>query len=219
MPNHSNDVRELGRRLVAFAYPEFEGRDVKVITGNLRSYGQVRWSDDGGISIICNRDVVKWPEPVIIGLLGHEMSHPAKGVHSSEENTDLDVISRGLGPYLAVERAYVNKYEDHRIGKGKDRYLGFQSIRELLNDHEQTTMRHLLEDFRITPSRGLNEHRLVHDTAIHDEVGQLILMIEGQAIRVEGVRTDSDVKLLFRDEVLYVYVDDEVATEVPWHER
>jgi len=217
MPRQSNDIKELGQRLVAHAYPEFEGRDFTINTGNLRSYGQVRWSDTGGIHITCHQDVIRWPEPAIIGLLAHEISHPAKG-SSSEEGTDRDVINRGLGHYLAVERAFVNKYEDHRISRGRDRYLGFQSVKELLNNHEHRIMGSLLEDFKILPSRNAAKYRLLHDMAIHDAVGHFILMIDGQSIRVEGASSDSDIKLLFRDEVLYVYVDDDVATQVPWYE-
>ncbi len=218
MPRQLNDIKELGHRLVAHAYPEFDGRDLKIDTGKLRSYGQVRWSDAGGIQIICHQDVMEWPEPALIGLLAHEISHPAEG-SSSEEGTDRDVISRGLGHYLAVERAFVDKYGDHIISKGKDRYLGFQSVRELLNDHEQRIMENLLEDFKILPSKETRKFRLIHDTAIHDEIGHSILLIEGQSIRVEGARPNSDIKLLFRDEILYVYADDDVVAQVPWRER
>jgi hypothetical protein len=218
MPRQLNDIKELGHRLVAHAYPEFEGRDLKINTGNLRSYGQVRWSDAGGIQITCHQDVIEWPEPAIIGLLAHEISHPAEG-SSSEERTDRDVINRGLGHYLAVERAFVNKYEDHGISRGKDRYLGFQSVRELLNEHEQRIMENLLEDFKILPSKETRKFRLFHDTAIHDEIGHSILMIEGQSIRVEGARLNSSIKLLFRDEILYVYADDDVVAQVPWRDR
>jgi hypothetical protein len=219
MPRQLNDLKELGRRLVLHAYPELTDRNIEVDTGNLKSFGQVRWNDMGGINVTCHQDVVGWPEPAIIGLLAHEISHPAKGQDSSEEMTDLDVIRRGLGHYLAVERAYVNKYEDHVIGKGRDRYLGFQSVRELLNDHEKGVLEHLLQDFRILPSIGKTRLRWIHDTAIHDDIGHSTLMIEGQAIRVKGVWADSDLKLLFRDEMLYVYADDEAIAKVPWHSQ
>ncbi|MHA1939376.1 MAG: hypothetical protein ACXABV_10675 [Candidatus Thorarchaeota archaeon] len=218
MPEQPNDIKELGHRLVVHAYPEFDSRDFTINTGNLRSYGQVRWGDVGGIQITCHQDVIRWPEPVLIGLLAHEISHPAEG-SSSEEGTDRDVIDRGLGHYLAVERAFVNKYDDHSISRGKDRYLGFQSVRKLLNGHEERIMENLLEDFRILPSKETTKFRLLHDTAIHDGIGHSILMIEGQSIRVEGARPNSDIKLLFRDEILYVFVDDEVGAQIPWHER
>ncbi|MFW9887860.1 MAG: hypothetical protein ACFFER_06745 [Candidatus Thorarchaeota archaeon] len=217
MPAQSNDIGELGRRIVFHAYPELAGRDIEATTSNLRSYGQVRWSDTDRINITCHQDTVCWPEPAIIGLLAHEISHPAKGKYSSEETTDLDVIDRGLGHYLATERAYVNKYEDHTVRGCKDRYLGFQSIRELLNEHEKGMLEKLLEDFRIIPSKKTTRFRLIQDTAIHDDVGHTTLMIEGQSIRVKGVGADSDLKLLFRDKVLYVYADDEVVVKVPWH--
>ncbi|MFX1263177.1 MAG: hypothetical protein ACFFAZ_13900 [Promethearchaeota archaeon] len=219
MPVQSNDIGELGRRLVFHAYPELAGRNIEVSTGNLRSYGLVRWSDAGRISITCHQDALYWPEPAIIGLLAHEISHPAKGKDSSEETTDLDVIDRGLGHYLATERAYVNMYEDYTVRRRKDRYLGFQSIRKLLNDHEIVMLEQILEDFRIIPSKKTTRFGLIHDTAIHDGVEHSTLMIEGQAIRVKGVRAGADLKLLFRDRVLYVYADDEVVVKVPWHSR
>jgi hypothetical protein len=216
---HLNDIGLLGRRLVFHAYPELAGRNIEVSTGNLKSYGQVRWSDAGRINVTCHQEVVDWPEPAIIGLLAHEFSHPAKGQDSSEEVTDLDVINRGLGHYLAVERTYVNKHEDHTIGRGKDRYLGARSIRELLNDHEKGLLEHLLEDFRIAPSRQREGFRRIHDTAIHDDIGRSTLMIEGHAIRLRGVQIDSDLKLLFRDGTLYVYVEDKVVARAPWQSR
>jgi hypothetical protein len=218
MPRQLNDIEELGHRLVAHAYPEFEGRYLAINTGKLRSYGQVRWSDTGGIQITCHQDVIKWPEPALIGLLAHEISHPAGG-SSSEEGTDRDVINRGLGHYLAVERAFVNKHHDHSISRSKDRYLGFQSVMELLNDHEHRIMENLLEDFKIIPSKESSEFRLLHDTAIHDEIGHSILMIEGQSIKLEGARPNSDIKLLFRNETLHVYADDAVVAQVPWRDR
>jgi hypothetical protein len=218
MPRQPNDIKELCSRLVAHAYPEFENRDFTVKAGKLRSYGQVRWGDAGGVQITCHQDVIRWPEPALIGLLAHEISHPAAG-RSSEEGTDRDVINRGLGHYLAIERAFVNKYDDHCIGRGEDRYLGFQSVRELLNDHELRIMGNLLEDFKILPSKAATKFRLLHDTAIHDGIGHSILMIEGQSIRVDGASPSSDIKLLFRDEILYVYADDEVVAQVPRRER
>ena len=146
------------------------------------------------------------------------MSHPATGRISSEEATDREVILRGLGHYLAVERAFVNKYNDHKTSGGKDRYMGFQSITKLLNDHEYRIMEHLLEDFKILPFRASTKFRLLHDTAIHDGIGQSVLMIEGQAITVKGARPESDIKLLFRDEILNIYADDEIVAQVPWTE-
>jgi hypothetical protein len=219
VPVHLNDIGLLGRRLVFHAYPELAGRNIEVRTGNLKSYGQVRWSDAGRINVTCHQDIGGWPEPAIIGLLAHEFSHPAKGQDSSEEETDLDVINRGLGHYLAVERIFVNKHEDYTIGRGKDRYLGVRSIRELLNDHENELLEHLLEDFRIAPSRKRKGIRRIHDTAIHDDIGHSTLMIEGHAIRLRGAHADSDLKLLLRDEIFYVYVDEEVVARVSWHSR
>ncbi|MFX0056056.1 MAG: hypothetical protein ACFFAX_08455 [Promethearchaeota archaeon] len=216
MPVQSNDISNLVRRLVVNAYPELANRKIKVRAGALKSYGQVRWSDVGGINITCHQDVIDWPEPAIIGLLAHEISHPGKGQDSCEEATDLDVISRGLGHYLAVERAFVNKYEDHVVERGKDRYLGFQSIRDLLNAHEERILEQLLGDFRILPLKRRELIKLMHDTSIYDGTGHSVLMIEGKAIRVGEIPANSDLKLLLRDDILYVYADDEVIAEVPW---
>jgi len=51
--------------------------------------------------------------------------------------------------------------------------------------------------------------RLMHDAAIYDDIAHSTLMIEGKAIRVRGLRADSDLKLLIRDGNLFVYADDQ----------
>ncbi|MHA2140482.1 MAG: hypothetical protein ACXADC_07405 [Candidatus Thorarchaeota archaeon] len=219
MPAQSSDFKELGRKLITHAYPELSGRNVIIKTGRLRSYGQVRWSDAGAIIITCNRNITNWPEPAVIGLLAHEISHPILGRKSSEEATDMDVIKRGLGHYLAVERAYVSKYNDHDINRNRDRYLGFQSVSHNLNNHERLIMENLLEDFNILPSKESKGVRLIHDTAIHDDTEQSIMMIEGKTIMLKGARPNSDIKMLFRGEVLFIYADDEIVAEIPWHDR
>jgi len=56
------------------------------------------------------------------------------------------VIARGLGCFLAIERAFTRKYADHIIGNGKDRYLGYESIRKLLTSGQVTQLDILMSD-------------------------------------------------------------------------
>ena len=75
--------------------------------------------------------------PALYGLLSHELSHIALGVNlHSEFQADRDVIERGLGPYLAIERLFTNKHSDYILREGEDKYLGFISIRKLLSPDE-----------------------------------------------------------------------------------
>ena len=82
------------------------------------------WSQNKVDTIRCNIAVTEWPEPAILGLLSHELSHITLGTDLHDEiQADEDVIARGLGHYLAIERAFTNKY------------FGYTSIRKMLKSH------------------------------------------------------------------------------------
>ena len=132
------DVSALVDVLISSAYPELRNSNMSVSWGKTSSFAQIQWSDSkDDISIRINTKVKEWHEAGVTGLISHELSHPAqRGGGLSELKTDRDAISRGFGPYLAVERLFAGKYEDHVVRRGKDRYLGYRSIRVQLTHLE-----------------------------------------------------------------------------------
>ena len=101
-------------------------------------------------TIRCNRAVRNWPEPALNGLLSHELSHLALGSKMHTElQADKDVIARGLGHYLAVERAFTNKHSDHVLREGEDRYLGYTFIRKLLKYQEVQQLDTLMSNIEL----------------------------------------------------------------------
>ncbi|MFX0107968.1 MAG: hypothetical protein ACFE7R_06780 [Candidatus Hodarchaeota archaeon] len=136
--------------LVTLAYSDIKDRDVKVVWGSIGPNAVVISSHKKSDVIRCNRAVRNWPEPALYGLLSHELSHIALGVNlHSELQADKDVIERGLGQYLAVERVLTTKFEDHNLRNGEDRYLGYFSIRKLLKAHEIRQLDILLSNYEI----------------------------------------------------------------------
>ena len=123
--------------LMSTAYPDIKDRNVRVEWGRIGANAVIIWSQNKSDIIRCDRAVQNWPVPALYGLLSHELSHIALGVNlHSEFQADRDVIERGLGPYLAIERLFTNKHTDHILREGEDRYLGFMSIRKLLSPDE-----------------------------------------------------------------------------------
>ena len=57
--------------------------------------------------------------------------------------------ARGQGHYLAIERAFTNKYSDHVLRDGADRYLGYTSICKLLKFQEVQQLDSLISDIGI----------------------------------------------------------------------
>lgn len=123
--------------LMKRAYADIKDRTVKIVWGTTGTNAVIIRSQNKSDTIRCNRAVRDWSEPALIGLLSHELSHIALGseIHT-ELQADKDVIARGLGHYLAIERAFTNKHSDHVLREGADRYLGYASIRKLLKFQE-----------------------------------------------------------------------------------
>ena len=129
------------------AYADIKDRTVKVEWGGTGANAVVIWSKNKTDVIRCNRIVRDWPEPALIGLISHELSHIALGVNLHNElQADRDVIERGLGLYLAIERIFTNKGADHIVREGEDRYLGYASIRKILTAHEVHQLDILMSD-------------------------------------------------------------------------
>ncbi|MFW9920971.1 MAG: hypothetical protein ACFFED_15325 [Candidatus Thorarchaeota archaeon] len=149
----SKTLQEYIETIKAYAYPELSEVGVLGTWKRITSFAFVELGSSITSTIRCNLVVKKWPEPALIGLLAHELSHIVqRNTSPDEQNTDLDAISRGLGVYLAIERVYIGKYFDHVIRSGKDRYLGYQEIRSLLDGHEIEQLDALLEMLGMLPS-------------------------------------------------------------------
>ena len=204
------DISALTDVLVSFAYPELRRSKIEVSWGRLASYALVQWGHDRNeITIRFSREVRTWHEAGILGLICHELSHPAQiGDGMSELGTDEDVIIRGLGPYLAVERVYAGKYEDHVIQHGKDRYIGYRSIRAKLTNLEIEQLDTLLSEIGLLPSKPPSRVSMRHDVVILNEEKKRILTVEGHRFRLPLNVESPDIKLVQRNGVTYVYADE-----------
>jgi hypothetical protein len=139
------------KRLLAYSYRELQDYKIDIMLGRTRAYAEVHWNQqDKSAEIRINKAIKKWRDPELIGLLSHEMSHIVQP-ESTEESTDFDVIKRGLGVYLAIERLAAGKYNDHILRKPKDRYLGYSTIRHTLRIEERRDLDCLLSKLSIIP--------------------------------------------------------------------
>jgi len=196
--------------LISSAYPELRNSNMSVSWGKTSSFAQIQWSDSkDDISIRINTKVKEWHEAGVTGLISHELSHPAqRGGGLSELKTDRDAISRGFGPYLAVERLFAGKYEDHVVRRGKDRYLGYRSIRVQLTHLESQQLDTLLLEIGLVPTKHPSPVTMSHDIAMFDKESKTTLTIEGhQFLLPQGIQ-NPDIKLIERNYVTYVYADE-----------
>ena len=203
------DLQELAHLLVEEAYPELRGSELDVRRGRTSFFGTVSWTSlPGTIRIVCSTQTKKWHEAALLGLLSHELSHTAQSKHStSERSTDIDVIDRGLGPYLAAERATTGKYEDYIISRGRDRYLGYRTIRGHLLGLELTQLDVLLREMRLVPSRKAECELLNHDVSIRHSDGRTEISINGNTFMVISDAKDPKIELIAREGITCVYVD------------
>ncbi len=204
------DVSALVDVLISSAYPELRNSNMSVSWGKTSSFAQIQWSDSkDDISIRINTKVKEWHEAGVTGLISHELSHPAqRGGGLSELKTDRDAISRGFGPYLAVERLFAGKYEDHVVRRGKDRYLGYRSIRVQLTHLESQQLDTLLLEIGLVPTKHPSPVTMSHDIAMFDKESKTTLTIEGhQFLLPQGIQ-NPDIKLIERNYVTYVYADE-----------
>lgn len=206
------ELSELVHRLVEIAYPELIQSNIKIQWGRTSSFATISWSQDSkDIRIRCSNETKQWHEAALTGLLAHELSHPAQGkTNQSERGTDLDAVERGFGPYLGVERLFAGKYEDHIVRKGKDRYLGYRSIRKLLDENELIHLDALLTQLKLVPSRKTErrtEHH--HDTVIIHSANKTTIQIDGHEFEIALRKEDPEVRTVVRKNTTFVIVDDE----------
>ncbi len=205
------DLSELVHRLVKSAYPELISSHIKIQWGRTTSFATISWTQDfKNITVRCSNNTRHWHEAALTGLLAHELSHPAQcNKQQSERSTDLDAVKRGLGPYLGVERLLAGKYEDHIIRRGKDRYLGYRSIRKLLNDNELNHLDVLLTQLRLVPSMKVENQTVHHDTVIIHSSTSTIIQIEGYEFEIPLGDLDPDVRTVAKNNTTYVIVNEE----------
>jgi hypothetical protein len=204
------DITTLLENLVSLAYPELRQASIDISWGKTSSFAQIQWDKSiNNVSIRINKNVKSWHDAGITGLISHELSHPMqKGRKPSELKTDGDAISRGLGPYLAVERLFAGKYDDHVISSGRDRYLGYRSIRIQLTKLEAQQLDLLLSGIGLAPVNTPSLIQSSHDTIIFDNERRTILTIEGHQFILLTPTINPDVKLAERNHVTFVYVDE-----------
>ncbi|MHA1930617.1 MAG: hypothetical protein ACTSV2_18765 [Candidatus Thorarchaeota archaeon] len=136
--------------LMKRAYADIIDRTVKIVWGSTETNAVIIRSQNKSDTIRCNRAIRDWPESAIIGLLSHELSHISlRSELHTELQTDKDVIARGVGHYLAIERAFTNKISDHVLREGEDRYLGYASIRKLLKFQEVQQLDRLMSELEM----------------------------------------------------------------------
>ena len=175
------ELAALIERIVEVAYPELRGVHITTAWGRMSSFATIIWDQDfRDIRIKCSNETKKWHESALTGLLSHELSHPVhRGKSQSEQDTDNDAIERGFGPYLGVERLLAGKYEDHILRKGRDRYLGYRSIRNQLSETELKHLDALLTQLRLIPHRLVEKPPVHHDIILVNSSTNTIIEIDG----------------------------------------
>ncbi|MFW9960091.1 MAG: hypothetical protein ACFFDV_03685 [Candidatus Thorarchaeota archaeon] len=206
MSMHKN-LHALIQQLIDVAYPELDGSKIISRWRKMSCFASVCWSlDREKITVTCNHQTKKWHDAAILGLLSHELSHPVGGASDRAEcSTDIDVIQRGLGPYLAVERAMTGKYEDYIINHGKDMYLGYRSIRSHLTEEELFQLDALLAEMRLIPQRKKEQQMIHHDLTILKRKGTSEISIDGHIFSVEGDIDDAQVEIITKGGISLVY--------------
>jgi hypothetical protein len=205
----NKSLSDLVQQLVGEAYSELENCDIDARWGRTSCFATISWTPDRqSIRIMCNKETKKWHEGALFGLLSHELSHPAQRKSiTSERSTDIDVIERGLGPYLAVERAITGKYEDYEVRRGKDMYLGYRTIRTYLTEEELQQLEFLLDEMRLIPSAGQKLKLEYHELAITRAEGRTAISIDGHVFYVDVEAIESNIKTIPKEGSIYVYLN------------
>ncbi|RDE13967.1 MAG: hypothetical protein C4K47_05190 [Candidatus Thorarchaeota archaeon] len=211
---HSDsELSMLVSNLSRYAYPELVDQPLRAKWSRLSSFAEIRWTNPReAISLVCDKTAQRWHQCALLGLLAHEMSHPCVSTsRRAEERTDLDAIERGLGVYLAAERITTGRYRDQVVGRGRDRYLGYQTVREYLTQHETKQLDRLLDLLKIVPSSyGVSLTETIHDTAIG---GDCQAHVGGYVFQGVTILPGSSVKLLVREDSVALYIDEKLVAK------
>jgi DNA-binding transcriptional ArsR family regulator len=212
-----DELSKIAQKHVEISYPELRYSQVHASYGRTSAFASVTWEPRlESVTALCNPAVKEWHDAAITGLLAHEFSHPAQpGDGGSEEETDLDVIGRGLGIYLAVERILAGKYEDHHIRRGRDRYLGYRTIRRHLFSVETAQLDGLLREMKLIPTRYRGTWLAAHDVTRIDRRNKSYLTIDGAEIVVKRLSPSSVIDVLLKDGGRVVLIDNVECARLP----
>ncbi|MHA1654368.1 MAG: hypothetical protein ACTSYX_11955 [Candidatus Thorarchaeota archaeon] len=212
MSKLAHKSRALVRSLRRWAYPDLQSWNIEVGTRMMSALAEVYWSSTGTAKIMLSKAVAGWPEPALIGLISHEISHiSTRGEHPAELNADTDATQRGLGVYVAFERAFIGRFRDQSIRGKQDRYLGYVSLRKRLSAAELSALDQLLGDHSLVPDRRAASS-VPHDIAVSRSAGRASVLVEGRHIDLGRVPESSDIKIVTRDGVTQILVDEIVVT-------
>ncbi len=201
LPDYLSDI-------IHYSFPELAGQSYSISWKKIPSFAHVIIGQDGSFQIQCDNVTRSWAEPAMIGLLAHELCHVSlRNKRSGECETDECVIARGLGPYLAVERIYAGKYNDHIVQSGSDRYIGYSTIRKKLEKFELTQLDKLLSDLKLIPSETKKINR-VHDSSLQQKGHLGSIIVDGIHYTTGEIPVSADVSIVLREEVIEIYVDD-----------
>ena len=138
--------------LVENAYREIGHREIKAECGRLRSFAIVTMNQEGPVMIKCNSVARAWPEPALIGLLSHELSHVIVG--------DVPFVGaygkRGLDIVGHTGRDFMNL-----AGRTGDRAAGFLTspFNRLFGRKRRRHTRHKRKHHRRKHRRHTKHHR------------------------------------------------------------
>jgi hypothetical protein len=212
-PRSSREIVDL---LLSHVYVDLSDRRFEVVWGGTSAFADIAWTTTSQTARIrLNREIRSWPEPAVIGLLAHELSHPAqKQSRTTERSTDSDVVNRGLGVYLAVERLVADQYEDTRFRRGDDMYLGYRTVRSILMRQEKKELDELLRRLNLAPKRSLPRAILTHDMVLRLGTDSSVLTIEGRRIKGPSVSPRANIKLVVRNRHVLVYADETLVSRL-----
>ncbi|MHA2046296.1 MAG: hypothetical protein ACW99G_16040, partial [Candidatus Thorarchaeota archaeon] len=91
---HTKRFQDYIFTLMSNEYSDIKDRTVHIIWARAGPNAVIVWSQFKTDTIKCNIEVTEWPEPAILGLLSHELSHIALGTDLHDElQADEDVIA------------------------------------------------------------------------------------------------------------------------------
>ena len=214
--NSDVQLNSLAARLIDLAYPNLRMSNIIAEWSSTNCFATITWDQNlENIRIRCNRKVKKWHEAALLGLLSHELSHIVqRQSKNSEMNADLDAINRGMGIYLAIERILAGKYEDHLIKRGKDRYLGYSSIRTYLFKDELEQLDRLLVEMKLIPKKQALTMIEYHDMQLMRDGKNTSIHVDGYEFTTSQEVKDTDVKIVDDVNHTKVYVGQILLGEI-----
>ncbi len=202
--------------LVDKVYPEFKKSNISIDWDNINCFATIYWDSNlANVKIKCNRKIKTWHEASLLGLLSHELSHAVqKQSQNSEMASDLEVINRGMGVYLAVERIVAGKYDDYVIKRGKDKYLGYTSIRKRLLEKELEQLDMLLIEMKLIPRKTTTHIVEHHDMHVIRKKDSTFIHVDGYKFTIKEDVKDCDVRIVDKLGLTEIYVGRDLIGQI-----